>query len=46
MRSRGIPEAEARRLLMTAFVSQTLDKISDEAVRGVMARMVADWMAS
>lgn len=46
LRSRGIPEAEARQLLMTAFAAQTLDKISDETVRGIMDRLVADWMAS
>ena len=46
LRSRGIPEAEARQLLMTAFVAQTLDKIGDEALRGVMQGLVADWMAS
>ncbi len=46
MRSRGIPEAEARQLLLGAFVAQTLDKISDDAVRGIMERLAADWMAS
>ncbi len=46
LRSRGIPEAEARQLLMTAFAAQTLDKISDKAVRGIMDGLVADWMAS
>ncbi|MBT7757883.1 MAG: Fe-S cluster assembly protein SufD, partial [Rhodospirillaceae bacterium] len=46
LRSRGIPEWEARRLLMTAFVAQTLDKIADQDVRGIMDRLVTDWMAS
>lgn len=46
LRSRGIPEAEARQLLMTAFIAQTLDKISDDAVRSVLEPLVAGWMAS
>ncbi len=46
LRTRGIPEWEARRLLMTAFVAQTLDKIGDDAVRGTMDGLVAEWMGS
>jgi Fe-S cluster assembly protein SufD len=46
LRSRGIPEWEARQLLMTAFLAQTLDKIGDAAVRGIMDGLVADWMGS
>jgi Fe-S cluster assembly protein SufD len=46
LRSRGIPEDEARQLLMGAFIGQTLDKIGDDAVRTIMERLTADWMAS
>ncbi len=46
LRSRGIPEQEAQHLLMTAFVSQTLDKIGDDAVRDVMDQLVMEWMGS
>ncbi len=46
LRSRGIPEDEARQLLMTAFISETLAKIDSDAVRGVMERLVGEWMAA
>lgn len=46
LRSRGIPEWEARRLLMAAFLAQTLENISDGDVRAVMDGMVAEWMGS
>jgi Fe-S cluster assembly protein SufD len=46
LRSRGIPEWEARRLLMAAFLAQTLEKISDGDVHAVMDGMVTDWMGS
>ncbi|MFP6748544.1 MAG: Fe-S cluster assembly protein SufD [Alphaproteobacteria bacterium] len=46
LRSRGIPEWEARQLLMTAFVAQTLEKAGDAPVRAVMEQLVADWMGS
>ncbi|MDP6875217.1 MAG: Fe-S cluster assembly protein SufD [Alphaproteobacteria bacterium] len=46
LRSRGIPEDEARQLLMTAFISETLAKIDSDAVRGIMERLVGEWMAA
>lgn len=46
LRSRGIPEDEARQLLMTAFISETLAKIESDAVRGIMERLVGDWMTA
>ena len=46
LRSRGIPEWEARRLLMVAFLARTLEKISDGDVRAVMDGMIAEWMGS
>ena len=46
LRTRGIPEAEARQLLMTAFIVETLGHIDDDAIRGVMDALVSDWMAA
>ena len=46
LRSRGIPEAEARQLLMTAFIVQTLNKIGNDAVRAIIEPLVADWMTA
>ena len=43
LRSRGVPEAEARSLLVRAFLSEALDPIGHEAARGVMAGMIATW---
>ncbi len=46
LRSRGIPEDEARQLLMTAFIAETLAHLGHDDARQVMERLVADWMAS
>lgn len=46
LRSRGIPEASARRLLVQAFLAEALEEISDEAVREDYARIVDDWMTA
>ena len=45
LRSRGIPEAEARQLLMTAFIAETVAHIGHDDVRAVMERLVGEWMA-
>jgi Fe-S cluster assembly protein SufD len=44
IRSRGIPEAEARALLIAAFVGEALDKIGNEAVREALEAKVAAWL--
>jgi Fe-S cluster assembly protein SufD len=41
MRSRGIPEAEARALLMEAFVGQVVDRIEHEGAREAVRAWVA-----
>jgi Fe-S cluster assembly protein SufD len=46
IRSRGIPEAEARALLIAAFVGEALDKIENEAVRAALEEKVAAWLAA
>ncbi len=40
MRSRGIPEAEARMMLINAFMSDVLDSIDHEALRDRMRNLV------
>jgi Fe-S cluster assembly protein SufD len=41
MRARGIPLAEARRLLIESFIAEALDKIEDESVREALAATTA-----
>lgn len=43
LRSRGIPEAEARAILVRAFLSEALDVVANEAVRAVLDRAVESW---
>ncbi len=40
LKSRGIPEAEARSLLVQAFVSEAFDNVEDEAIRDVLVKFV------
>lgn len=42
LRSRGIPEDEARGILVSAFLDDVLDEITDEAVREALRIRVAD----
>jgi len=44
LRSRGIPQDRARALLVESFVNEGLERITDAAVRGALAAMVADWL--
>ncbi len=46
LRSRGIPEAEARALLIAAFVGEALDKIENEALRGALQEKADVWLAA
>jgi Fe-S cluster assembly protein SufD len=43
IRSRGIPDAEARSILVRAFLAEALEAVSDEAVRDVLDRAVEAW---
>ncbi len=45
LRARGIPETEARALLVEAFLHEALDMIEDEAMRVPAAEMVRKWLA-
>jgi len=44
LRSRGIPEAEARTLLIKAFLFESLDSIEDKALREIAARVTDEWL--
>ncbi len=44
--ARGIPEAEARALLIAAFLGEALDKIENEALRSALQEKVDDWLAA
>ena len=43
LRSRGIPEAEARSILVRAFLAEALDMVSNETVRAVLDQAVEAW---
>jgi Fe-S cluster assembly protein SufD len=43
LRSRGIPEGEARSLLVRAFLNEALDPIAHEVAREAMQAMVGSW---
>jgi Fe-S cluster assembly protein SufD len=43
LRSRGIPEAQARSMLVQAFLADSLDAVTDERVRAVLEHAVANW---
>ncbi len=46
LRARGIPEIEARALLIAAFVGEALDKIENEALRDALLEKVDAWLQS
>jgi Fe-S cluster assembly protein SufD len=43
LRSRGIPDAEARSILVRAFLAEALDAVTDERVRAVLEQSVEGW---
>ena len=43
LKSRGIPEAEARSLLIRAFLLDGLEQIDDEDMAGWLAEAVQSW---
>lgn len=45
LRSRGLNEQEARRLLVQAFVDEVVDKITDEAVQAAIRERTSEWLA-
>ena len=44
LRSRGIPEAEARNMLVQAFVAEAFETVENEAVREALMAMVEAWL--
>ena len=45
LRSRGVPETEARSILIRAFLSEALDPITHEGARALMEQAIEDWWA-
>jgi Fe-S cluster assembly protein SufD len=43
LRSRGIPDNEARSMLVRAFLAEALELVTDETVRGVLDHAVEGW---
>jgi Fe-S cluster assembly protein SufD len=43
LRSRGIPDAEARSILVRAFLAEALDAVTDDAIRRRLDAAVAQW---
>jgi Fe-S cluster assembly protein SufD len=46
LRSRGVPEAEARAMLVRAFLAEALDPISNEDARAILEATVEQWWAT
>lgn len=44
LRSRGLSEAQARMLLIQAFVDEVVDKVGDEAIAGQIRERAAEWL--
>ena len=40
---RGIPEAEARGILVRAFLNEALDVVANESIRAALDRAVETW---
>jgi Fe-S cluster assembly protein SufD len=43
LRSRGIPDKEARAILVRAFLTEAIEAVSHEGARGVLERAVGEW---
>ena len=44
LEARGIPESQARALLIQAFVGEALEKVEDETLREALGHASADWL--
>ena len=44
LEARGIPEADARALLVQAFVGEAIERIEDEALRDALGHASAAWL--
>lgn len=45
LRSRGVPEAEAKDMMVIAFVDEAIQEIEDDALADVIRSRIADWLA-
>lgn len=45
-KSRGIPENEARALLIESFIGEALDRVEHEGLRTALSAMALDWLAA
>jgi Fe-S cluster assembly protein SufD len=43
LRSRGIPEAQAKAILVEAFLTEAVEAVADETIRDALTRGVAGW---
>ncbi len=43
LRSRGIPEAQAKAILVEAFLTEAVEAVADEAIRAALATAVGGW---
>lgn len=43
LRSRGIPEAQAKAILVEAFLTEAVEAVADEAIREALSHAVAGW---
>jgi Fe-S cluster assembly protein SufD len=46
LRSRGIPEREAKAMLVAAFVEEAFETIGNDNVRSALTGIASDWLAS
>ncbi|MCR9061176.1 MAG: SufD family Fe-S cluster assembly protein, partial [Rhodobacteraceae bacterium] len=46
LRARGIPEAEAKTLLVLAFLSEAIEEYGEDDVTEGLEARVRDWLAS
>jgi Fe-S cluster assembly protein SufD len=44
MRARGIPEPQARRLLLESFIAEVVEKVGDEAIEEQINEKVGPWL--
>jgi Fe-S cluster assembly protein SufD len=43
LRSRGIPQAQAKAILVEAFLTEAVEAVADAPIRAALARGVAAW---
>lgn len=46
LRARGIPEGEAKALLVRAFVGEALEAVEDDAIRDALATRIETWLST